>query len=116
MSETVLLDIDMFLVERIRRVASANGWSQKQALIHLLEHGLFACEAAMSSGFDDSDADALQAAIMALEQIDNDPGFSLIGRAGPSGAEADAATDALDDGGDGAPVKASGDALPQAAG
>lgn len=114
MSETVLLDIDMFLLERIRRVSSANGWSQKQALIHLLEHGLFACEAAMSSGFDDSDADALQAAIMALEQIDNDPGFSLIGRAEPSGA--DAATDALDDGGGGAPVEVPGNALPQAAG
>lgn len=93
MSETVLLDIDTLLMERIRRVADANGWSQKQALIHLLEHGLFSCEAGMGSGFDDSEADAMQAAIMALEQIDNDPGFSLIGRDASSGAKAGDASD-----------------------
>lgn len=111
MSETVLLDIDMLLLERIRRVASANGWSQKQTLIHLLEHGLFSCEAGMGSGFDDSDADALQAAIMALEQIDNAPGFSLIGRAAPSATEAGDAPDNNEDPGmvlDGASYQTAG--------
>ena len=48
--------------------------------MHLLEHGLFACEAELAARFNDSDANALQAAISALEGIPSDPGFSMIGR------------------------------------
>ena len=88
MTETVLIDIDPLLLERVRRVSAAHGWGQQQALIHLLEHGLFACEAELKARFDDSDAQALQEAIAALEQIQDDPGFSLIGRAPAAGAEA----------------------------
>ena len=48
--------------------------------MHLLEHGLFACEAELAARFTDSDAMALQSAISALEGIPSDPGYSLIGR------------------------------------
>lgn len=89
MSETVLLDIDAVLLERVRRLADAKGWGQQEAMIHLLEHGLFTCEVEVAARLDDTDADALQAAIAALEQIDNDPGFALIGRVGQSAAGAD---------------------------
>lgn len=84
MSETVLLDIDALLFERVRRLAAAKGWGQQQTLIHLLENGLFACEAELGARFDDSDASALQAAIAALEKIDDDPGFAMIGRVEPA--------------------------------
>ena len=68
MTETVLIDIDPLLLERVRRVATAHGWGQQQALVHLLEHGLFACEAELAARFSDNDAQALQEAIAALEQ------------------------------------------------
>lgn len=81
MTETILLDLDPLLLDRVDRVAHARAWGRQQALVHLLEHGLFACESELAKRFDDSDAHALQAAIAALEQIQDDPGFSLIGRA-----------------------------------
>jgi len=82
MTETVVLDIDPLLLERVRRMAASNGWTEQHALVHLLEQGLFACEAELAARFNDTDADALQAAIAALEQIQDDPGFAAIGRAG----------------------------------
>ena len=81
MTHTVLLDISPVLLERIHRVATGLGWGQQDALIHLLEHGLFACESALAARFDDTDARILAAAIAALQEIPDDPGFSLIGRA-----------------------------------
>lgn len=87
MNETLLLDIDPVLLERVRRLAASKGWSQQATMTHLLEHGLFACEAEPAGGMDDSDADALQSAIAALEQIDNDPGFALIGRIDGGGGD-----------------------------
>ena len=89
MTHTVLLDIDPVLLERIGRVAAAHGWGQQHAMIHLLEHGLFACEADLTARFDDTDAKVLQAAIVALQDIPDDPGFSLIGRADEPGAGTD---------------------------
>lgn len=80
MTESIVLNIDPLLMERIRRMATAKGWTEQQTLAHLLEHGLFACEAELAARFDDSDADALKAAIAALEQIQDDPGFASIGR------------------------------------
>jgi hypothetical protein len=80
MAETIPLDIDPLLLERIDRVARAHDWGRAQTLMHLLEHGLFACESELKARFDDTDAQALQAAIAALEEIQDDPGFSLIGR------------------------------------
>lgn len=81
MTDIVLHDIDPVLAERIRRVAQLRGWSLQDALMHLLEHGLFACEAEMAARFNDTDSQALQAAIAAMEGIPSDPGYSLIGRA-----------------------------------
>ena len=105
MTETVLIDIDPLLLERVRRVATAHGCGQQQALVHLLEHGLFACEAELAARFSDNDAQALQEAIAALEQIQDDPGFSLIGR-----TSADAPSDAP---GEPSPVpQSSGERLP----
>ncbi|MBF6026086.1 hypothetical protein [Lysobacter niastensis] len=80
MTDIVLHDIDQVLLERIGRVAKVRGWNLQEALMHLLEHGLFACESQLAAKFNDSDAMALQAAISALEVVPNDPGFSLIGR------------------------------------
>lgn len=80
MTEIVLRDIDPVLADRIRRVADARRWSLPQTLLHLLEQGLYAVEADINVRFSDTDSDALQEAIAALEQVPNDPGFSLIGR------------------------------------
>ena len=80
MTEIVLRDIDPVLADRIRRVAEARRWSLPQALLHLLEQGLYAVEADINVRFSDTDSDALKEAIAALEQVPNDPGFSLIGR------------------------------------
>lgn len=81
MTDIVLRDIDALLADRIRRVAEANGWALQDALMHLLEHGLFACEGELSGKLSDTDAKALKAAIAALEQVPNDSGFAMIGRA-----------------------------------
>lgn len=89
MTHTVLLDIDPVLLERIARIAKAHGWGQQVAMVHLLEHGLFACEADLSARFDAADAQILQDAIAALQDIPDDPGFSLIGRADPPAGDRD---------------------------
>ena len=81
MTELTIRDIGPLLMERIKRVADAHGWSQQHALIHMLETGLFECEAELASKLTDSDSMALKAAIAALEGIPNDPGFARIGRA-----------------------------------
>lgn len=92
MTETLSIELDPLLLGRVRRVAAARGWDQQQALTHLIEHGLFSCEAELAASFNDSDAQALQEAIAALEQIQDDPGFALIGRAeARDGAERDIA-------------------------
>ena len=83
MTNAVLLDIDPLLMDRIKRIASARDMGVQAALTYLIEHGLFACEAELAARFDDSDAKALQAAIEALKDIPDDPGFSLIGRIEP---------------------------------
>lgn len=80
MTDIILHDIDPLLLDRIKRIAATRSWPLQEALMHLLEHGLFACEAEMAARFSETDASALQAAINALEGIPSDPGFSLIGR------------------------------------
>lgn len=80
MTEIVLRDIDPVLADRIRRVADARRWDLPRTLQHLLEQGLYAVEADMNVRLSDTDSDALRAAIAALEDVPNDPGFSLIGR------------------------------------
>jgi len=81
MSETLQIQLDAVLLERVRRVAQARGWSEAVAIRHLIEHGLFAVEPRGEPRLDDLDANILQSAIAALEGIPDDPGFSLIGRA-----------------------------------
>ncbi len=81
MTDIVLRDIDPVLAERIRRVAQARGWDMHQTLLALLEQGLYACESGAQVRLDDRESTALQQAIAALEQVPNDPGFGLIGRA-----------------------------------
>ena len=80
MSWNVQLELEPLLLERVRRFAGSRGWSLERALGQLLERGLLAAEAEGMPRFDNSDAAALQATIEAMEKIDDDPGFSLIGR------------------------------------
>ncbi len=79
-TEIVLRDIDPVLADRIRRIADKRRWDLPRTLQYLLEQGLYAVEADMNVRFSDTDSDALRAAIAALEDVPNDPGFSLIGR------------------------------------
>jgi len=85
MSHAVLLDMSAVLLERIQRIATARGWGQQAAMVHLIEHGLFVCEADLAARFDATDAQVLQEAVAALQDIPDDPGFSLIGRTGVAG-------------------------------
>lgn len=80
MTEIVLRDIDPVLADRIRRVADARRWTLPQALQHLLEQGLYVIEAEINVRLTETDNDVLREAIAALEEVPNDPGFSLIGR------------------------------------
>ena len=84
MTDIVLRDIDALLAERIARIAQAPGWTQPQALLHVLERGLHACEGDGAIGLAEQEARVLQAAIQAMEHVPSDPGFALIGRAGPA--------------------------------
>ena len=85
MTDIVLKDADPVLVDRIKRVADARGWTLPRALQSLLEQGLHVYEGDGSVRLDNSEADALQAAIAAMEQVPDDPGYAAIGRAAPPG-------------------------------
>ena len=87
MSWNVQLELDPLLLERVRRFAGARGWSLERSLAQLVERGLLEAEAEAMPRFDPSDDAALRAAIAAMEQIQDDPGFSLIGRAGQTSRE-----------------------------
>lgn len=88
MTDIVLKDIDAILADRIRRVAEQRGWSMPKTLLHLLEQGLHSYEGDGGVRFDNSEADVLQAAIAALEQIP-DATYSLIGQVGPDAMASD---------------------------
>lgn len=81
MTDLVLRDIDPIVADRIRRLAEVRGWSMHETLQNLIEQGLYACESGGNVHFDDREANALQAAIAAMEQVRDDGGFGLIGRA-----------------------------------
>ena len=83
MTDIVLHDIDELLADRIRRISEARGWSLPDTLLRLLDHGLDVYEGDGRSRFDEREASALELAIIALEQVPNDPGFALIGRTTP---------------------------------
>lgn len=80
MTEIVLRDVDEMFLERIAKVARRHGWELSAALMHLLERGLDAAEAEAGADFDGSEAEVLRAALDALSEVPDDPGFALIGR------------------------------------
>lgn len=80
MTEIILRDIAPALAERIRRIGQARGWSEAETLQQLLEAGLRSCEGTAAPPLNEREAGALEAAIAALEQVPDDPGFALIGR------------------------------------
>ena len=80
MTDIVLRDADPILIDRIGRVAQARDWTMAHAMQYLLEQGLHVYEGDGSVRLDTSEADALQAAIAALEGVPSDPGYASIGR------------------------------------
>jgi len=80
MTDILLRDIDPALIERLQRVAAANGWRTDESLRNVLEHGLHALELAATLRLSDREENALQSAISAMEGVADDPGFALIGR------------------------------------
>ncbi|CAD7386427.1 hypothetical protein [Xanthomonas arboricola] len=69
MTDLVLRDIDPLLVDRIRRISVARGWTQYQTVMHLLEQGLFASEYEVTGGLQHPEVDALAEAIAALKAL-----------------------------------------------
>jgi hypothetical protein len=88
MTDIVLRDIDAVLADRLKLLAEQRGWSMHDTLLNVIEQGLFAWESGAPVRWDDREADALKQAIAALEQVPDDAGFGLIGR-----ADAEAATE-----------------------
>lgn len=80
MTDIVLKDADPVLVDRIKRVADARGWPLPRAMSYLLEQGLHVYEGDGSVRLDNREADALAAAIAALEGVPDDKGYAMIGR------------------------------------
>lgn len=71
--------MDPMLADRLRKLAGARGWSESEALRHIIERGLLAVENDVPSRLEDKEADALKAAIAALEQIPTST-FAAIGK------------------------------------
>jgi hypothetical protein len=71
--------LDPVLADRLRKLAGARGWSESEALLRVVERGLPAIEADVPASLEDEEADALRAAIAALEQIPTDA-FAAIGK------------------------------------
>jgi len=86
MTDIILRDVDAVLAERIRRIGETHGWSPSDTLLHVLEYGLHVCEGDGKGRLDAVERDALSTAIQAMEQVPDDPGFALIGRAGAAPA------------------------------
>lgn len=69
MPDLLITDVDPLLVERVRRISAAHGWTQGQTLIALLESGLFHGERAGNSAFANPEQAALADAIAALQSL-----------------------------------------------
>ncbi len=69
MADVILRDIDPFLLERIRRLSVARGWTREHTCLVLLEQGLFASEHEVRNGFENREVDALTDAIQALRAL-----------------------------------------------
>lgn len=83
MTDIMLRDIDEVLAQRIGRIGESHGWSTAQTLLRVLETGLNVCEGNEALRLAEHESGVLQAAIAALEQVPDDSGFALIGRAEP---------------------------------
>ena len=79
MSPFALDALDPVLADRVRRLAGRRGWSESEALLRIIERGLLAVEGEVPARLEDEEADALKAAIAALEQIPTDT-FAAIGK------------------------------------
>ncbi|MGE8245646.1 MAG: hypothetical protein ACN6RA_06485 [Stenotrophomonas maltophilia] len=75
MADLLLRDVDPLLLERIRRIAAARGWTREDTCMALLEQGLFASKLEVRSGFHDPEVDALAAAIAALQALPDAQGL-----------------------------------------
>lgn len=75
MADVTLRDVDPHLLERIRRLAVARGWTHEQTCLVLLEQGLFAGEQEVRGGFENPEVDALSEAILALKALPAGGGF-----------------------------------------
>ena len=69
MADVILRDVDPLLLERIRRLALARGWTREQTCTVLMEQGLFASESEVRHGFEDTETDVLSEAIQALQAL-----------------------------------------------
>ena len=83
MTDLVLRDIDPQMADRIKRLADAQGATMHDTLELLIQRGLQTCEANLHVVFNDRESNALEAAVAALESVESDKGFGLIGRAPP---------------------------------
>lgn len=77
-----MADLDLLLAQRLERLAAQRGWTEEEAMAQALERGLMALEAETSNDLVDEEAEALKAAIAALEEIPTDS-FAAIGKAAP---------------------------------
>lgn len=79
MSPFALDALDPMLADRLRKLAGARGWSESEAMLKVIERGLPVVEAEVPASLENEEADALKAAIAALEQIPTDT-FAAIGK------------------------------------
>lgn len=69
MPDLLIQDVDPEMIERIRRICAARCWTQRQALLALLESGLFHGERDAAGGFANPEQAALADAIAALQAL-----------------------------------------------
>ena len=73
MTDLIVRGVEPVLMERIRRVSIARGWTRQQTCVALLEQGLFSSELQVRSGFQSPEVDALSQAIAALQALPAGP-------------------------------------------
>ncbi|WP_045739039.1 hypothetical protein [Xanthomonas sp. MUS 060] len=69
MTDLLLRDIDPLMLERIRHIAEARGWTQHRTVLALIEQGLLASENELRNSFKGLELDALSDAITALRAM-----------------------------------------------
>lgn len=83
MTDIIVRDIEPALLERIKRIGEARRLGLSETLLTLLHAGLEQYGSRGSPPLNTVESGALDAAIKAMEQVPDDAGFSLIGRADP---------------------------------